>query len=299
MGKANPKWKEERRREIRLRRSRLLESDKEVAITYKIASGRAELEDTFRLVWESYVKVGLQSPDTPPVRFTKYHLLPSTKVFVAIHREELEKHEPDYEKLKNPGEIVGTLTLVCDSEFGLPMEDVCAESVNGIRDAGGSPAEVIALAVNPKFRSHNVMMYLYKLMFEYCRLRDVTDITCSVTKRHIRFYQTMLLFEPMGDLKVYDAANGLEVQCHRLNIDQGRKMAEDVYHSQHFDADLYTFFFTENKQFGRAAGEGGPMDAETLRYFLEDESNMLETLKTDDLDTLRRAYLARDLDFPY
>jgi GNAT superfamily N-acetyltransferase len=295
----NPKWAEEKRREIRLRRSHLLENPAEVAVTYKIASTREELEQSFHLVWDAYVKVGLQDPDTPPIRFTKYHLLPTTKVFVAIHRAELNKEKPDYEKLKEPGEIVGTLTLVRDSMFGLPMEEVCAESVSTIRQEHGAPAEVIGLAVNPEYRSHNVMMYLYKLMFEYARLAGVTDITCSVTKRHIRFYQTMLLFEPMGDLKPYGPANGQEVQCHRLNIDHGRRMAEDVYHSQHFDADLYTFFFTQNEAFGRAAGEGRPMDPAILRYFLEERSRMLDSLSPDDLARLRAAYQSRELDFPY
>lgn len=295
----NPKWSQEKRREIRLRRSRLLDHPADAAITYKIASSREELEESFKLVWSSYVKVGLQAEDTDPIRFTKYHLLPSSKVFIATHHPELEKDAPDYSRLTEPGEIVGTLTLIRDAEFGLPMEEVCSDAVNGIRDGDGVPAEVVALAVNPAFRSHNVMMYLYKLMFEYARLCDVTDITCSVTKRHIRFYQSMLLFEPMGDLKTYGAANGLEVQCHRLNIAQGEKMAEDVYHSQHFDADLYTFFFTNNPDFGREAGEGKPMDADTLRYFLEEKTRMCDQLTEEDRSELRSAYARRGLTFPY
>jgi hypothetical protein len=295
----NRNWRNERRREVRLRRSHLLENPAEIAVTYKIASTQEELEQSFGLVWDSYVKVGLQAPDTLPLRFTKYHLMPSTKVFVAIHRAELGKENPDYEKLKQPGEIVGTLTLVRNSEFGLPMEEVCRSSVGEIRERGGSPAEVIGLAVNPEYRSHNVMMYLYKLMFEYARLSGVTDITCSVTKRHIRFYQTMLLFQPMGDLKVYGPANGQEVQCHYLNVEQGQQIARDVYHSQHFDADLYTFFFTENKEFGRAAGEGKPMTAEILRYFVEERTQMLNELSVSDLDALRRAYQERHLPFPF
>jgi hypothetical protein len=296
---AGRKRRQERRREVRLRRSHLLDQPHEIAVTYKIATSKAELEESFRLVWDSYVKVGLQPEDSPPLRLTKYHLMPSTKVFVAVHRAELEKDAPDYSLLKQPGQIVGTLTLVRDSDFGLPMEEVCADAVGRIRDEGGSPAEVIALAVNPQFRSHNVMMYLYKLMFEYARLSNVTDITCSVTKRHIRFYQTMLLFEPMGDLKVYQAANGQEVQCHRLNIARGSAVAEDVYHSQHFDADLYTFFFTSNEEFGRSAGEGRPMDEDTLKYFVETRTALIDELSSEDRATLRQAYSARGLVFPY
>jgi len=299
MDQADVQRRNERRREIRLRRSHLLESSKELAVTYKIASAKEELEQSYQLVRESYVKVGLEAPDGESVRFTKYHLMPNTKVFVAIHRAELDKEKPDYSKLKQPGDIIGTLTLVRDSAFGLPMEEVCADSVNAIREAGGSPAEVIALAVEPRFRSHNIMMYLYKLMFEYARLCDVTDITCSVTKRHIRFYRTMLMFQPMGELEVYDAANGLEVQCHRLNVEEARRKAEDVYHSEHFDADLYTFFFKANEEFDRAAGEGKPMDEATLRYFLEERTAMLDTLSEQDLIDLRATYAAQDLGFPY
>ncbi len=297
----NPKRAVERRREIRLRRSHLLDRAAEVALTYKIAASRDEFEKSFRMVWDAYVKVGLQAEDTPPLRFTKYHLAPSTKVFVAIYRAELEKKKPDYNKLRSPGQIVGTLTLVDDSELGLPMEEVCGCEVQRIRDDEGRPAEVIGLAVNPEYRSHNVMMYLYKLMFEYARLCGVTDITCSVTKRHIRFYQTMLLFQPMGGLQSYGSANGLEVQCHRLNIEHARNVAREVYHDRHFDADLYTFFFQDTGVSGLPVGSGKakPLDPAMLRYFLEEKTRMLDTLTEDDLNALRGAYAAHGAEFPY
>lgn len=294
-----PEWADEKRREIRLRRSHLLECPEESSVTYKIATSRDELEECFRLVWKSYVQVGLQAPDTPPLRYTKYHLMPSTKVFVAFYHPELSDADPDYEKLKKPGKVVGTLTLVGDSSFGLPMEEVCKSSVQEIRGAGGNPAEVIGLAVNPEFRSHNVMMHLYKLMFEYARLNGVTDITCSVTKRHIRFYRTMLLFKPMGSLKQYGPANGQDVQCHRLNLVKAQESAEEVYHSRHFDADLFTFFFTDNPHANREKGEGKPWEPETIRYFLEQGNNLKSELTEREIALLRESYEACGAPFPY
>lgn len=295
----NPEWADEKRREIRLRRSQLLEHPEEVCFTYKIATSRNELDESFRLVWSTYVKVGLQSPDTPPLRFTKYHLIPSTKVFVALARPELAKANPDYKKLTEPGEVVGTLTLIADSDLGLPMEEVCRQSVQRIRDEGGQPAEVIGLAVNPKFRSRNLMMYLYRLMFEYARLSGVSDILCSVTKRHIRFYRSMLLFKPMGRLKRYGPANGQEVQCHRLNIGEARAVAEEVYHSQHFDADLYTFFFTDNPTANRQKGAGGPWEPDTIQYFLEKQTKVKSELSESELVFFRATYEAHGAVFPY
>lgn len=292
-------WSNERRREIRLRRTHLLADEAESAVTYKIATAQAELERSFELVWDAYVKVGLQAADTDPIRFTKYHLLPTTKVFIAVHRPELLKAQPDYEQLKAPGDIVGTLTLVGDSPLGLPMEEVCGQSVRQLRDAGGNPAEVIGLAVNPGYRNYNIMMYLYKLMFSYAGLNQVSDITCSVTKRHIPFYRSMLLFEPMGELRAYSAANGLEVQCHRLNIERSRSLAAEVYHDRHFDADLYTFFFTDNIEWGRRAGTGQAWDEQLLRYFLTQRTRFLDTLDDATLVALRQIYAAHNVVFPF
>jgi ribosomal protein S18 acetylase RimI-like enzyme len=295
----NLQAREERRREIRLRRGKLINNQDRSSVTYKIAQEASEFEDAFELVWDSYVKVGLQADDGMHLRITKYHLLPSTKVLVAIHRPELDKKNPDYDKLKEPGIVVGTLTLVLDSPLGLPMEEICCQEVAALRNTGRSVAEVIALAVNPDFRKDNIMMYLYKLMFQYARYKGVTDLACSVTKKHIKFYRRMLLFKPMGELKKYSAANQLETQCHRLDLQHAEQKAKDVYHSRHFDADLYTFFFTENPSAGRSFGEGSPWSRDQLGYFIEQRTRLLATLDERTRDILRQEYAKAKSDFPF
>ena len=290
--------REERRREVRLRRSNLLASPYERSISYKIATERAELEAAFQLVWRSYVEVGLQADDGVGIRFTKHHLLPSTKVLIAVHRPELAKESPNYLKVRDPGEIVGTLTIILDSPMGLPMEEVCAVGVQELRDEGRRPAEVVALAVRPEFRKYNVMMYLYKLMFQYIHMKGVTDVTCSVTKRHISFYRSMLLFEPMGELRAYSSANGLEVQCHRLDVLEAEKHAQDVYHCRDFDADLYVFFFTDNKSVGRPLGEGTPWSADRIEYFLSRRPDLRAQLDDPTKRMLRDEYEKANAVFP-
>ncbi len=297
--KSNPNWRNERRREIRLRRSDLMSNKAEGMVTYKIATEREEIERSFELVWDSYVKVGLQPPDSEPIRFTKYHLLPTTKIFIAIHRPELLEEKPDYERLKQPGEIVGTLTLVPDSLIGLPMEEVCSCEVTRLRQIGSKAAEVVALAVKPEFRRLNVMMYLYQLMFEYAKLTQVSDLTCSVTKRHISFYRSTLLFQPMSDLRAYSAANGLDVQCHRLNLDRFHKTLLQEHLAKMFDADLYTFFFTANPEVGRQMGMGEPWNEEMLRYFLAERTRFIEKLDAKTLKVLRQLYAQRNKNFPF
>ena len=292
----NPKWLQERRREVRLRRGQLLDNPLERAVTYKVCTERDELEKSYELVCEEYKKVGLQDDDKSGLRFTKYHLLPSTKVFTATFRPTLLDDEPDY---NHPGELVGTLTLVPDSPLGLPMEEVCQKHVQRIRDSKGVPAEVVALAVNQDYRKYNIMMYLYRLMFEYAQMKNISDITCSVTKRHIRFYRTMFLFEPMGELKEYAAANGMEVQCHRLNIKKSKSLAKEVYNSRHFDADLFAFFFTGNRGLGRPLGEGNPLSEADLKYLITERSKFIKTLDEGTLNVMRAEYDRIGCKFPF
>lgn len=296
---ANPNWRKERRREVRLRRSELSHDFTAGAATYKIAISQAELEESFHLVWQSYVDAGLQPADSDPIRFTKYHLAPDTKVFVAKYHPELREQAPDYSKLEEPGRIVGTLTMVPDSPMGLPLEEVCGPQIDELREEGGRLVEIIALAVDPAFRNRNLMMQLYKMMVDYVCLEGYTDITCSVTKRHIRFYQSLLLFEPVGDLYPYSAANGMEVQCHRINIERGRQVAKEVYHDRHFDADLYTFFFTDNPEVNRPAGKGEPWDESMLRYFLSERTRFIDKLDEPTLAILRQLYAERGRYFPF
>ena len=297
--KERSRVREERRREIRLRRSGLIDDQDRCSITYKIAQERSELESAFELVWDSYVKVGLQADDNLGIRVSKYQLLPTTKVLVAVHHPELDKRAPDYEKLKEPGVVVGTLTLVMDSSMGLPMEELCGDEVAELRSRGRKLAEVIALSVNPDFRKDNVMMYLYKLMFQYARHKGVTDLTCSVTKKHIRFYRRMLLFKPLGGLKEYSAANQLETQGHLLDLKRAESEAKSVYHSRHFDADLYNFFFTSNKKTGRPFGEGKPWSREQLEYFITRRTQLLEKLDEDTKEILRTEYKIAGGVFPF
>jgi len=297
--KERSRVREERRREIRLRRSSLIGDQDKCSITYKIAQERSELENAFKLVWDSYVKVGLQADDRLGIRISKYQLLPTTKVLVAVHHPELDKKAPDYEKLKGPGVVVGTLTLVMDSPMGLPMEELCGDEVAELRSRGRKLAEVIALSVNPAFRKDNVMMYLYKLMFQYARHKGVTDLTCSVTKKHIRFYRRMLLFKPLGKLKEYSAANRLETQGHLLDLKRAENEAKNVYHSNHFDADLYNFFFTANKKTGRPFGEGKPWSREQLEYFITRRTQLLEKLDEDTKELLRTEYKIAGGVFPF
>ncbi len=285
----------ERRREVRLSKEENQASPHTCAVTYKIADEKETLEEAFTLVWKNYVETGLQRDDHEGLRFTKYHLLPDTRVFVAKYHQALADQTP--EKFDGSGEIVGTITLVLDSPMGLPMEEFCGDEIAELRAQGRKMAEVIAFSVNPHYTKYKVFLHMFKLLFQFAAMKEVTDLCCSVTERHIKFYRRVCLFEPMGDLLPYSAAYKLKVQGHRLNIEEAKKKAEAFYSGKEFDADLHRFFFTES--YNRNKGEGKPLSEELLHYFLKERSHFLDNVLEDDLCTLRSEYDRVGQSFPF
>lgn len=289
---------QDQRREIRLRKTRaLLNNPLDLAVNYSIASDQDLIEEAFHLVYQAYTEVGLQAENEAQIRFTKYHVVPSSKVFVAVFRPELTK--PDFERQRvNEGKrVVGTLTLVLDSPLGMPVEQVCGAEIQEMREKGSRMAEVIALAIDPQFRRHNVMMYLYRIMFEYARLKGVTDICCAVTRRHIEFYRDILLFRPLGQLLPYAAGNGLEVQGHVLNIEHAFDDSKETYTTEGFDANVHDFFFGGDVD--HHINEGLPWSEAMIKYFLTEKTHHLETFDADELMAIRAAYSKHNLVFPF
>ncbi len=285
----------ERRKEVRIAKDGTEGQQVSRAVTYKIAVEKKEYEDAFTLVWDNYVDAGLQEDNHTGIRFTKYHLLPETKVFVANFHEELAAGRP--ELFKDGGKIVGTVSLVLDSPMGLPMEEFCAEEVAKMRSEGRKLAEVVAFALNPEYSKYKIFLHMFKLLFQFAEMKGVTDLCCSVTERHIRFYRRVCLFEPMGELVPYSAAYKLKVQGHRLNIEEANKKAEQFYAGREFDADLHRFFFTES--YNRAKGEGKPLSEDLLKYFASEKTNFVGSLGKKDISLLRSAYQDIGASFPF
>lgn len=288
----------DQRREIRLRKTRaMLNNPLDLAVNYSIARDQTSFEEAFNLVYDAYVKVGLQAENESRIRFTKYHLIPSTKVFVAVFRPELLKPDFQRERVNDNKRVVGTLTLVADSGLGIPMETVCGPEVQAMRARGSRFAEVIALAIDPEFRKHNVIMYLYRIMFEYARLKGLTDICCAVTKRHIQFYRDILLFRPVGEIHAYAAGNGLEVQGHVLNIEHAYGDSKATYSTEGFDANVHDFFFSG--EVDENFNEGRPWDGDMIEYFLARKTRFIDTLDESDRAKIRAEYARENLVFPY
>jgi hypothetical protein len=101
------------------------------------------------------------------------------------------------------GEVVGTLTLGIDSPVGLAADAIFKEQLDEFRASGARLCEFTKLAFDTAVRSKTALANVFHLAVIYARdIHGCTDIVIEINPRHRRFYENMLGFKRVGDLKM-------------------------------------------------------------------------------------------------
>lgn len=149
------------------------------------------------------------------------------------------------------GSIVGTLTLTVDSEIGLATDATFGAELNSYRrKANARVCELTRFAFDVDQPSKRLLAALFHVIFVYGQCRyGCTDLFIEVARRHRRFYETMLGFARVCDLKINDSV-GVPSQLMRLrvadirrNIDEHRRASSGTS-----GRSLYPFFFSEEEE---------------------------------------------------
>lgn len=185
-------------------------------IVVKVASTHAEWQAAFRLVRENYDECGYEPPSTKLLRFTPYHALPDTTVFIA----------------KAAGDVVATFTLVPDNRpLGLPLEGLYEEEVKQLRNQGRRIAEVTSLAANRITQREFVHVYeaMIRLNMQYHVHHGGDTWVLTVNPRHSMFYQRALGCLPLGPRRSYQAVQGHPAEAFWLDCDLMKSNAPEMY----------------------------------------------------------------------
>ena len=149
-------------------------------------------------------------------------------------------------------DVVGTLTLTVDSSAGLAADRTFAEDIAPFRAAPGARlCELTKLAFDWSGSSHRHLAALFHLVFIYgSRQFDCTDLFIEVNPRHRRYYESMLGFARVGEVRT-NASVGAPSQLMWLNVGAIRRMID-----QHTAAgaatqrSLYHHFFSPDEEDG-------------------------------------------------
>lgn len=100
------------------------------------------------------------------------------------------------------GDVIGTLTLGIDSPIGIMADEIFKEEVDSVRMIPGARVcEITKLAFDNGGRKSQLAS-LFHLSVIYARdLYHCTHIFIEINPRHRRFYEAMLGFKRLGELK--------------------------------------------------------------------------------------------------
>jgi len=154
-------------------------------VCYKLATTLGERVAALRLVYNVYLNAGLIRPNPHNLRVTPYHLVPTTKIFLAVEN----------------GEILYTMSVIHDSSIGLPMEVIYGREIETLRRMHRKFAEVSCLAGSQI--SLDVFMGLCRFVFCYGLYAELDHFVITVHPRHARFYERVWGFLQFGPQRVY------------------------------------------------------------------------------------------------
>ena len=182
-------------------------------IDLSIARTRRELEDAFRLVYNSYTRAGLQQHNKIGLRLVKHHFLPTTEVMIA----------------KKDETVISTATLIVDSELGLPAESMYGDSIDSLRRRGMRLAEVGCLADRRASPARFIQMFrrLSTLISQAAETRGCNGLIAATHPRHARFYIRQLGFEQVGDIRECPYVQGNPAVPLLLDFDA--KVGSDIH----------------------------------------------------------------------
>jgi hypothetical protein len=198
------------------------------SLRFKVAETKDELEQAFSLLHDAYVKEKLMSPHPSGLRVTKYHALPSTTTLIALQGKE----------------VIGTLSLIRQSAFGLPMETIF--NLSGL-PPGSRPVEISSLAIKKGFQQQQgqILFPLLKFMYLYCRdYFGVSHFVIAVNPKWFDFYESVLLFKSLSKnvVDAYDFVNGAPAVGGVLDLKDVERRYLKVYGKKSKHHNLHSFF---------------------------------------------------------
>lgn len=249
----------------------------------RIARTKSELEQAYRILHDSYVDQKYMQPDPTGMRIIKYFALPSTTTLIAVW----------------DGKVVGTMSIIRKTSFGLPLENIF--NIDDLTANDAAIAEVSSLAIAKEFRFNRGALFFpfCKFFFEYSeKYLRLQRIVIAVNPTMRDFYEGVLGFEEIHSKVIarYDFANGNPAVGLWADYSMLRTKIKKWYGHKDKAHNLY-YFFTEHvcnfikypkRSFIKATDP--VMSSEYLDYFFAQKSNVLDNLAVQERQALESIY---------
>lgn len=203
-------------------------------IRIRLATSVAEIEFANRLVCTNYLESGYWDTDEP-FHKNPHMYSPCRVVFVA----------------EDQGQVIGTASIVKDSDMGLPADKFQPQTMKRLRDTAGRMAEVSALAVCETCDEGSALvLFLFKYIYQYSfYYAGVDSLVVVPTTQHVSFYKRVCGFHELSGEGCYDYVKP-EIHAQLLVADllQAHQFFYERYESANGRPNFYRFLLVDDDQ---------------------------------------------------
>ena len=239
-------------------------------LSVRPARSRLELESAYARVYWGYLERAYIPAHPSQMRFSIFNALPTTVTFVSVLRDE----------------VIASVTLVSDTEIGLPMDEIYGDELQALRDAGRKLTEATMFADRRQRDFRRVvpmLLLLMKRVFDYATLiLEANDLCITINPHHESFYERTLLFEPVGELKAYPSVLDNPALAKRLNLETVREKCKEK-------EKLWQRFF-ENRTPREVFENRYQMMCDDLHFFFVETVPVFRDASPEQLECLQKHY---------
>jgi len=224
------------KRILRLKRTKLTQTPAEGKYSIKLVKSPEGLREACKLVHDRYLDIGLINRQESGLWITPYQINPDSKAVIALMRI---NNKP-----------IATATLVQDSpNLGLPSDKIYPDEINKLRAKNRKIVEITSLAAKPCKEAVNAFLHVFKWLGVYSIVKGYDDMVISVHPKHAPFYEDILLFERIGDLKYYPGLKEAPAYLEWTDLQTLPERMKAAYADLPDFANLYKFFAGKDKEF--------------------------------------------------
>ena len=263
-----------------------IESEGLEGVKFKIATTQDEIEQGFRLLYECYLSDGIINKNESQLRVTKYHLLPTSSMVIAIRNNE----------------VIATVTHVMDSSMGLPCESQC--DLKELRKPPNIVAEISALAIKKSYRrEYSILFGLTRFLYNYSSSQcGVSYWVIVIRKRVQEYYRAIFFFQSLSETEfTYHFANGLQSVALKADLKGLVGLFENHYKELPKEKNLYDFYLNDDRELVEIAPDFifktstlPVFNLEMLDYFFNKKSDVLSQLTDKEKREILNAYCNED-----
>jgi hypothetical protein len=236
-----------------------------LALRVQMAETRSEYASAFELLYQLYLIKGYTRPHPSGLLYNPVFGLPTSRTLIAVDATDV---------------TVGCLSVVGDSDYGLPMESTYHDEVDQLRREGRRVAEVAGLSVasGAGRRPREIFFALTEFMIQYAYWRQLDDLVMVMHPRHYRFYWECFRAAPIGPCREHKSVCGNPAIACRIDLGWLSRNVEPVLWQRYFSRSYSAWSF-----------EGPAMSAIDHEYFCHRRGIADRAACVDSSEPLARA----------